>query len=803
MRVAIRKSWPGLLAGLMLLLGIASALNTASDLGRPFYGIVAYRNHLRNVWQVEPSTPSWWQPLATGQLRYDDVLLALEDEPYTADSFWHQGTALRERGSVRLTISRSGVVRHEDLPVVRFTLRNFLDLKLPDLINGLAFWVLAVAVFRARPDDPVNRTFTVTTSLMAGAVSCTTPSLFPEAGLATRAIHLAWCFAAGGLATSFIHLALLFPQAVRWADRRLAWSFAALTVALGILYAASMVLEWSNVTSPYWRPLSTVSNGLLLGLYGVGLSSAVVRLSWLAWRRDSSRRLRRQALFILGGLAMGSPYVVIMAFRSLGIHGHFWNGLDLRCMFLFFAIMVAFVILRYQTFQRAHPAVVAAFTLVTSALIASIGGWLLRLLEPEWANTQAWPPFLALFSAAFVPSVLWTTQLSWPGAFGRFFHWDRQTYSAARQFGQQVVSQTDIRYTPRTIAEALVSKLELERAAVWLLDETTDTFRLAAHAGTWPRPLTRIVSTPLQPDENRPMRLLEPGSPPWTAPLREAGIEVVIPLWASRRPVGLLGLGKRWDEEIFDERDFEIVELIAQQAALFLLTATQLEELRQVPHQIAATQERERFKIAQELHDTVQQFLGRLPFYLEVSRNAARDDPAETESILERCMADVEGAAQTVREIRANLAPLQLEKGLVHPLQRLIEQFGVRTGVVIESELAGDLEASLSLEARHALYRVMQQALDNVAAHAQARRVHVTLARDDGRVRLAVSDDGCGFSARQRTAAENRGSFGLKSMHARIATLGGELTTESGAGLGTRVSGWLPLVSRNGSQVEG
>src|SRR6185369_8655098 len=101
-------------------------------------------------------------------------------------------------------------------------------------------------------------------------------------------------------------------------------------------------------------------------------------------------------------------------------------------------------------------------------------------------------------------------------------------------------------------------------------------------------------------------------------------IEVVTPLAISGRAVGLLGSGKRWDEEIFDERDLQITELIAQQAGLFLLTALQIEQLRQVPQEIATAQERERFKIAQELHDTIQQFLGRLPFFLEVSRGAAR-----------------------------------------------------------------------------------------------------------------------------------------------------------------------------------
>jgi len=282
--------------------------------------------------------------------------------------------------------------------------------------------------------------------------------------------------------------------------------------------------------------------------------------------------------------------------------------------------------------------------------------------------------------------------------------------------------------------------------------------------------------------------------PGWLMPLGGI-IEVVTPLAISGRPIGLLGSGKRWDEEIFDERDLEIIQLIAQQAGLFLLTAMDIEQLRQVPQQITTAQEHERFKIAQELHDTVQQFLGRLPFFLEVSRSAARTNPAETEAILGRCLVDVETAAQTVREIRNNLAPLQLENSFSQPLRMLIEYFGSRNQLETQLEISADVDARLSPEARHALYRVVQQALDNVAAHASASRVSITLAQNDGRIQFEIMDDGQGFTESQRAQAEQRGSFGLKSMEARITSLGGEFAIQSGSTDGTKVSGWLPVVT--------
>jgi signal transduction histidine kinase len=204
-------------------------------------------------------------------------------------------------------------------------------------------------------------------------------------------------------------------------------------------------------------------------------------------------------------------------------------------------------------------------------------------------------------------------------------------------------------------------------------------------------------------------------------------IEIATPLVVSGSPIGLLGSGKRRDEEIFDERDLQITELIAQQAGLFLLTAMQIEQLRQVPQEIATVQERERFKIAQELHDTVQQFLGRLPFFLEVGRSSARSNPAETEDILKRCIAEVDSAAKAVRQIRNNLAPLQLEKTLSQPLHLLIEEFSARTGLQMRVSISPEVDTRLSPEARHAMYRVVQQALDNIAAHAQASLVSIEI----------------------------------------------------------------------------
>jgi signal transduction histidine kinase len=264
-------------------------------------------------------------------------------------------------------------------------------------------------------------------------------------------------------------------------------------------------------------------------------------------------------------------------------------------------------------------------------------------------------------------------------------------------------------------------------------------------------------------------------------------------LTASNQPVGLLAIGPRRDQAILNARDVEIIEIIGQQAALFLLTAVQIEQLQQVPHQINRAQERERDRIAQELHDTIQQFLGRLPFFLEVSRESIYGSPEEADALLRRCLDDVEQAARTVRQIRHNLIPPEIAEDFNQAIARLSERFHRRHQIPVNLTITPYPEERLTPEARHALYRIIQQALHNIAAHAGAQQVAITLQQRNGRFQFSIVDDGVGFNDAQRKKAEAAGSFGLQSMTARLHAVGGDLAIHSQPAQGTRITGRLPI----------
>jgi signal transduction histidine kinase len=801
-----RRRWIEGLLALMLALGLASNLNVAHGIGKPFGGFFAWRNAGRNVWQLEGSIPTGWPILANGWLRTGDDLVALEGQPYGADAGHLYATAFaRGQTTVRLTVNRGGTHLDLPIPLERFSLSQFFDIKLPDLINGMGFWVLAVAIYQARRHDPVNRVFSVGCGLIATALWLSIEGLFSESDVPSGVLRLAWIFSAAFVGPAFIHLIALFPEPL---DRRLQrWVPAAyaIGIALAAVYALATGLWWLG-----WRAAWVV------GLNAFGLQSVMLvfagmvvlvlaRLIWLLWawfiwRRSTSRRQRRQVMFMLVGLVLALPFVALTVGRTAiaDAQTYFWNGLDVRYLLLAFPMTHAYVILRYQTFRSAHPLLVAMLILLSSALLASVGAWLVPLVMPQWRGMVGGTLFPTLFIIALGASLFWSTRRAWQGAFNRLFQWEQRSYAVVKDVGHHVVEQIDLRRLPETIAGALVDHLQVECAAVWLWDDSPQAFRLAATAGRWPQPVPPYCSPDPQ-ALSRPVRLGAGDLPATLEPLRAGrAAEVIAPLWVSGELIGLVGLGKRGDEEIFDERDLEIIELIGQQVALFLFTALQVEQLRQVPErlarQVAEAQERERLGIAQELHDTTQQFLGRLPFYLAMSRDAVRAAPAKAENILDRCLTDVETAARTLRQIRNNLAPTRLAQSLEEPLRALVEQTRQSTGLELQLEMGSVVEAGLAgrPEARHALYRVVQQAIDNTVAHAQATQVTIILRVEANRITFSIADNGCGSSEAERRQAAERGSFGLTSMQARITSLGGEFALDSAPGQGTTVHGWLP-----------
>ena len=215
------------------------------------------------------------------------------------------------------------------------------------------------------------------------------------------------------------------------------------------------------------------------------------------------------------------------------------------------------------------------------------------------------------------------------------------------------------------------------------------------------------------------------------------------------------------------------------------------EQLRQLSAHMEAIREEERKRIALEIHDELGQLLTALKMDVSLLKMRLVGQPDLVKKVI--AMRDlVEQTMLMVRNVANHLRPAALNFGLVSALEWLTEDFGKRTGMVCQLVLNAD-EPELSDAHATALFRVVQESMTNVARHARATRVHVTMMRDEGGLVLNVSDNGCGFDP----AASKRGSYGLLGMFERARLIGASLQIDSVMGSGTVVSISIPVENGN------
>ena len=231
------------------------------------------------------------------------------------------------------------------------------------------------------------------------------------------------------------------------------------------------------------------------------------------------------------------------------------------------------------------------------------------------------------------------------------------------------------------------------------------------------------------------------------------------------------------------ERD-QLEQEVMRRTAQLTTLAQQLTELAQ---HLQTAREDERSRLARELHDELGALLTAAK--LDAARIKSRlagssPDAAERLTHLNELLND--GIALK-RRIIEDLRPSSLSNlGLTAALDIQSREFAERSGVTVDCHVeAVKLKPAIELTA----YRLVQEAFTNIAKHAKATRVEVTLVEADGVARLAVCDDGVGFDVRQRRAS----THGLLGMRYRVEADGGRFTLESSPGKGTCVRATLPL----------
>lgn len=211
-------------------------------------------------------------------------------------------------------------------------------------------------------------------------------------------------------------------------------------------------------------------------------------------------------------------------------------------------------------------------------------------------------------------------------------------------------------------------------------------------------------------------------------------------------------------------------------------------KLQQLTQRIIDTQEEERGRVARELHDGISQMLVGVRYALELTRRKLGSEHGDS---LNKGIDQLGSAIQEVRRISRDLRPGILDDlGLGAALRSLTDEFSVRTGVTVTLETVV-FRNRLDDDARIALYRIAQEALNNIERHAMADRVEIVLRGTRQGAELRITDNGRGMV--WPPPARGSGGLGLRNMQERAQQLGGALSVLSAPGKGTSIEARVPL----------
>jgi len=373
--------------------------------------------------------------------------------------------------------------------------------------------------------------------------------------------------------------------------------------------------------------------------------------------------------------------------------------------------------------------------------------------------------------------------------------------SLLNDIGEMLSCAENIEDTIESILDHVISYLGVEAGEVFLTEEDGLSLRMLMHRGEapdafWTKDQIRL-------GEGCVGIVAETGRPLLSMDLQhdvrflrrqviKAGFNCMacFPLDARGNVIGVMGIATR-REQCLGEREVGLLTAIGN------WTGTAIENMRlhQQGRRLAVLEERER--IGMDLHDGIIQSIYAVGLALDYARMEVETNPHKALRKLEQA---IEGLNSTIRDIRTyimDLRPRQFRgENLKDSLQRLVDE--TRANTDLEISLASTADGSLILPTvtATALFHITQEALANIAKHAQAKRANIDLWAAPGRVLLEITDDGAGFDPGKIQMALGHG---LANMATRARKVGGDIEISSEPGKGTSILAWAPLEQGNGN----
>jgi signal transduction histidine kinase len=277
---------------------------------------------------------------------------------------------------------------------------------------------------------------------------------------------------------------------------------------------------------------------------------------------------------------------------------------------------------------------------------------------------------------------------------------------------------------------------------------------------------------------------------------------LVTPMVFRNRSIGILSVFDRLSGDgTFSGEDQRLLQAFAASAATAVATAQTASD--QALQRSVRASEQERGRWARELHDETLQELAGLKVLLSGARRS--DDRARLDAAVDQAIELITGGIANLRALITELRPAALDElGAEPAVQALVERVRAQSGLEIELDVRLAYEGGRAPyrhvpEVEAAVYRLVQEALNNVVKHAGAEHVSIRIAdsdEDEGQLLVEIADDGRGFDP-----DDPGGGFGLLGMRERVTLVRGQLDVASRPGHGTRLSASIPVLRRTSDDV--
>ena len=785
---ATRRPWwvSGAAIALVALVWGVSLYSIASQIGTPFPGFFYGPDRI-----VSGFTPREFSGLQAG-LRPNDRIVEVNGVHWREmNRLVHEadiGTTLTytvERGDRRLEIP---------VPTMRFTRDIVLQFVPGYALSSLIFLATGIFVYTRNPSGQLNRYLLMYLLIWAFGMGTVWEVFLSQNKWMT---YLLYIYAITAPVAGWIFF-WSFPADQTRRDLLARWplipGFVILTIG-SIVSLLGLTLAAFQLDRPVlWRALRWANGWVYFVIFGLGsLFFKIYPLVRIALRKGTGQLIRQQALVLLLGLCLGLTgwYLFLWTPASLytaPVANPQWGSV----LALLYPLSVGYAILRYQLFDiRIVIRKGLVYSLLTAVLTAvfllfsSLIGTLYQGLTGQQSLLATLIPAL-LIAFLFLP-VRNRIQSFVDQAFFRRDVQARQTIAA---FGQELSTLREHDEVVRLVLDTVTKTLGTREAALW--SQVGDEYRTITKRE--PRSLsteTNLISWLTQ--EQRALLRRPDECSPHTDELGQLGAVLAVPLLCGGRLLGVLTLNEKRSGDLYTQEDLELLTTLAQNAALALENARLHKErlaiLRQQLAQVTMAQEEERRRIAQELHDGVGPAMASLNIRLHTVRKHLEQDGNPVAKELEDLAEHARSNIQDVRRLIYDLRPAVLDElGLVPALRQHVSRYREEHNVQVDLTL-GQESKRLSPALETALFRITQEALTNVAKHAQAQRIEIRLTHTPQGIVLHIADDGQGFDP---VSAQPGAGIGLWSMRERAEQLGGLLQIDSTPGHGTALTVLVP-----------